>query len=91
VEIRTLTTKLPADLAETLDVVCKRLGLRKNFVVEEALREKIEDLLDAEDLGEAMKEATGFHSWEEVKAEVRKECGKSPIGSKSRAGRDANS
>jgi predicted DNA-binding protein len=91
VETRTLATKLPIDLAETLDAVCKRLGLRKSWVVEEALREKIEDLLDAEDLGEAIKEATGFHAWEEVKAEARKEGRKSPTGSKSRAGRDATS
>jgi hypothetical protein len=69
---RTLATKLPADLVEALDAVCKQLGLRKNFVVEAALKEKIEDLLDAEDLREAVKEATGFHSWEEVKAEVDK-------------------
>lgn len=72
VKTRTLATKLPADLVEALDIVCKRLGLRKNFVVEAALREKIEDLLDTEDLREAVKEATGFHAWEEVKAEVGK-------------------
>ena len=90
-ETRTLATKLPVDLAVTLDAICKRLGLRKSLVVEEALREKIEDLLDAEDLREAMKEETGFHAWEEVKAEARKEGRKSPTESKSRAGRDATS
>ena len=67
-----LAAKLPADLTETLDAVCKRLGLRKNFILETALREKIEDLLDTEDLREAMKEATGFHAWEEVKGAARK-------------------
>jgi hypothetical protein len=41
-------------------------------VLETAFREKIEDLLDTEDLREAMKEATGFHAWEEVKATARK-------------------
>jgi len=91
VETRTLETKLPVDLAETLDAVCKRLGLRKGLVVEEALREKIEDLLDAEDLREAVKEPTGFHVWEEVKADARKERRTSPTGSKSKAGRDATS
>ena len=69
---RTLATRLPADLVEALDAVCKQLGLRKNFVVEAALKEKIEDLLDAEDLRKAVKEATGFHPWEEVKAEIDK-------------------
>jgi metal-responsive CopG/Arc/MetJ family transcriptional regulator len=73
VKTRRLITALPADLLEALDEVCQRLGLRKNFVVEAALREKIEDLLDTEDLREAVKEATGFHAWEEVKAEVGKE------------------
>ena len=65
-------TKLPADLTAQLDEVCKNLGLRKNFVVEIALREKIEDLLDATDLREAMSEATGFHDWEDVKKEPRR-------------------
>lgn len=60
-------TKLPRELKKRIDEVCALLGMRKNFLVEEALREKIEDLLDAYDLREAMKEATGFHSWESVK------------------------
>jgi metal-responsive CopG/Arc/MetJ family transcriptional regulator len=67
---RTLTVSLPTDLFETLDVVCKQLRLRKSFVVETALREKIEDLFDAEDLREAVKQATGFLAWEEVKSEI---------------------
>ena len=41
---RTLATRVPADLFEALVAVCNRLGLRKNFVVEAAIREKIEDL-----------------------------------------------
>jgi len=72
VKTHTLTAKLPVDLTQTLDAVCKRLGLRKSFVLETALREKIEDLLDTEDLREAIQEATGFHAWEEVKAAARK-------------------
>jgi len=60
-------TKIPADLKETLDEVCEKLGLRKNFVIETALREKLEELLDAHDLREAMQEATGFHSWDSIK------------------------
>lgn len=69
---QTLAAKLPSDLTAALDAVCKRLGLRKNFVLETALREKIEDLLDAEDLRKAICEATGSHRWEEVKAMARK-------------------
>jgi predicted DNA-binding protein len=65
-------TRLPLDLKEALDRVCEQLGLRKNFVVESALREKLEDLLDQHDLQEATKEATGFHSWESVKREMKK-------------------
>lgn len=67
-----LATKLPSDLTEALDAVCKELGLRKNFVVEQALREKIEDLLDAYDLQEAIRESTGFHPWESVKKSLNK-------------------
>ena len=69
-------TKLPADLTAQLDAVCKKLGLRKNFVLEAALREKLEDLLDAADLREAMSEATGFHPWEKVRDEGRRSRGK---------------
>ena len=65
-------TKLPSDLTAQLDFVCKKLGLRKNFVLETALREKLEDLLDAEDLREAMGEATGFHAWDDIKKEARR-------------------
>jgi hypothetical protein len=71
-----LATKLPADLTAQLDAVCRKLGLRKNFVLEIALREKIEDLLDAADLREAMSEATGFHAWEDVRREARRGAGK---------------
>lgn len=69
---RPLATRLPADLTQTLDTVCKKLGLRKNYVLESALREKLEDLLDAEDLREAMTEATGFQSWDKIKREARR-------------------
>jgi predicted DNA-binding protein len=67
-----LATRLPADLTQVLDAVCRRLGLRKNFVLESALREKLEDLLDAEDLRDAVREATGFHAWDAVKREPRR-------------------
>ncbi|MBI2339573.1 MAG: hypothetical protein HYU99_04270 [Deltaproteobacteria bacterium] len=66
-----LATKLPADLKKNLDSVCKKLGLRKNFVIESALREKLEDLLDTHDLREAIREATGFHDWEPVKKALK--------------------
>ncbi len=71
-ETRKLTAELPADLLEAFDAICTRLALWKNCVVEAALRKKIEDLLDAEDLCEAVKEPPGFHSWEDVKAEISK-------------------
>jgi predicted DNA-binding protein len=73
VKTQTLAIKLPADLFETLDAICNRLGMQKNFIIEAAIREKIEDLLDGEDLREAVKEATGFHSWQDVKAKTSKE------------------
>lgn len=60
-------TKIPGELKRQISVVCESLGLKKNFVVEEAIREKLEDLMDAHDLREAVKEATGFHSWSGVK------------------------
>ena len=66
-KIEVFATKLPRELKGRIDEVCELLGMRKNFLVEEAIREKLEDLLDAHDLRQAMKEATGFHSWESVR------------------------
>lgn len=62
-----LATRLPVDLIRALDEVCRQLGFRKNHVLEVALREKIEDLLDSEDLRQAVESSTGFHSWEAVR------------------------
>ena len=70
-KMQAIATKLPADLTQALDAVCRKFGLRKNYVLETALREKIEDLLDSEDLREAVREATGFHSWESIKKELK--------------------
>lgn len=67
-----LATKVPTELKEQLDQVCKQLGLRMNFIVEQALREKLEDILDAADLEEASKEATGLHTWESIKTEIKR-------------------
>ena len=64
-------TRLPSDLTLALDEICRRLGLRKNFVVEAALKEKLEDLLDAEDLKESVRSATGFHTWDGVKKSLK--------------------
>ena len=74
-----IATRLPAELTAQLDAVCKKLGLRKNFILETALREKLEDLLDAESLQLAMKEATGFHTWADVKRENLPKRGKRSV------------
>ena len=63
-------TKLPGELKKQLDAVCVLLGVKKSYLVEEAIREKLEDLLDSYDLRQAVKEATGFHPWESVKKEL---------------------
>ncbi|MBI4230153.1 MAG: hypothetical protein HY608_04885 [Planctomycetes bacterium] len=60
-------TRIPRDLAQALDAACDTLGLKKTYVVERALREWIEDSLDARDLHEAVRSATGFHAWTSVK------------------------
>mgnify|MGYP001580114154 CR=1 FL=1 len=67
----TFATKLPKDLTRTLNKVCEQLGLRKNFVVETALREKLEDLMDTYDLQQAIKGTTGFKSWEKIKHDLK--------------------
>ena len=65
-------TKLPVDLKQALDEVCEKLGMKKSFIVESALREKLEDLLDTYDLQEATKEAGGFHYWETIRKDLQK-------------------
>jgi len=68
----TFATKLPADVPRALDEVCRRLGLRKNFVVEQALRDKIEDLIDAHDLEQARKTTISFRPWAEVVRDLKR-------------------
>ena len=63
-----LSTRIPADLADQLDAVCDRLGYRKTRLIELALREKLEDLLDAQDLREAAEEETRFHGLDDARA-----------------------
>jgi len=62
-----LAVKIPGELKRQITLVCESLGLKKNFVVEEAIREKLEDLVGAHDLRQAAKEATGYHAWSSVK------------------------
>ena len=60
-------TRLPPDLIAALHETCERFGLRKNFVVEQALREKLEDIVDAFELEEARKSAESFSDWDDIK------------------------
>jgi predicted transcriptional regulator len=63
-----LSTRIPTDLADQLDAVCDRLGYRKTRLIELALREKLEDLLDAQDLRDAAAEETRFHPLDDARA-----------------------
>lgn len=67
-----ISTKLPVGLIHMLDEICLKLGLRKTYVIETALKEKLEDLIDANDLEEAIKESSGFHGLGEVKNVLKK-------------------
>ena len=69
-----IATKLPAGLVGKLDEICEKFGLRKNFVIEQALKEKIEDLLDTFDLKQAISEPEGFESWESVKKQMKRQA-----------------
>lgn len=65
-----LSTRLPDELASQLDAVCEQFGYRKSKLIEIALREKIEDLLDANDLREAVAGETRLHAWSDVRASL---------------------
>jgi predicted transcriptional regulator len=69
---KVFATKLPPEVIRALGRICERYGLRKNFVVEQALREKLEDLVDAQELEEARKTTVSFKPWEEVERELRR-------------------
>ena len=69
---RAFATKLPVELTEALGRFCRRHGLRRNFVVEQALRDKLEDLADMFDLEEARHTATAFVGWEDVTKELQR-------------------
>jgi hypothetical protein len=51
---------------QALEDLCERCGLRPSLVVEQALREKVEDLVDTHDLAEAQRTAGSFRSWDDV-------------------------
>jgi len=63
-------TKLPVELKKQLDAVCALLGVKKSYLVEEALREKLEEMLDSYDLRQAQKEASGFHGLDSLKKDL---------------------
>ena len=65
-------TKLPSNLVQALDNICERYGLRKNFVVQQALREKLEDLVDAFELEEARNSSVSLKPWSSVEKELRR-------------------
>lgn len=66
------STKLPKDLTVALHKICERFGLKKNFVIEQAVKEKLEDLLDTYDLQEAIQEPVSFSSWQDVKKQLKR-------------------
>jgi predicted DNA-binding protein len=70
-KVEVFSAKISPELKKLLDKVCRMAGVKKQFIVEEALREKIEDLLDAYDLRAAMNQAGEFYSWESIKQELQ--------------------
>lgn len=63
--------KLPRGILAALHETCRRLGMKKSHLVAEALREKIEDLMDAYDLREAIGDATTFEPWGKAKKTLK--------------------
>ena len=65
-------TKLPAEVKRDLDEICRRHGLRKNFVVAQALREKLERLHATFSFDEAQRTAGRFIPLAEVERELKR-------------------
>jgi len=64
---RRLYARLPSALIRCLDATCTGLGLSRSRVIEEALREKLECLLDTEDLLEVVGRETEWHPLDRVR------------------------
>lgn len=63
--------KLPEGLVRALDQVCKQYGYKKQALVEAALWEKLEDILDAYDLDVELKKPQKLHPWSHVRSKLR--------------------
>lgn len=64
-KLQPIVIKIPSNLKKSLDKIIKKFGLSRRFIVETALREKIEDILDSFDLKEA-KDSTKKGTFDEV-------------------------
>jgi hypothetical protein len=53
-----LGVRIAAPIKKTIETYCRNRGLRMNHFVEQALLERLEELLDLEDLKKIMKEPT---------------------------------
>lgn len=63
--------RLPQSLEKQVSEVCDLLGMRKSDLVEEAVREKLEDLLNAYNLRSSLREASGHAPWGILKKNFR--------------------
>ena len=70
-----LATKIDPKVRKALDELCENRGLKISYMVETAIREKIEELVEEESLREMLVESlaeSGEHSEKEYRALLKK-------------------
>jgi len=68
----TFSVKLPPSVKKGVILFCKKSGFKTSAFVSKALEEKLADMMDSYDLTEAIKNADGFMTLDELKKELKK-------------------
>jgi hypothetical protein len=63
--------KLPSELERQLSEVCRLLGMSERTLVADAVREKLDALLDAYNLRSSLRKAAGHAPWDTLKKNYR--------------------
>ena len=68
-----LSTRVSPKIKRALQETCRRSGLKVTAVVEQALREKLEDLADNHDLEDAVRSAEEMIPYRRTRAALRRD------------------
>ena len=72
-KLANLSTRVRMDVKKALDDVCRRRGLKVTAVVEQALREKLEDLDDSLELEDAIRSTEGMIPYRKARRGLKRD------------------